>query len=509
MGQAASGRPIMGNGMELDHPHTLAVCPIPETEPDTPRLSLRHRVAALVREHWLLWLLILAAFLTRFWRLWQPDQVVFDELHFGSFASRYFTGEYFFDIHPPLGKMLIALAAWIGGFQPGFAFETIGEPYGDTVYLPMRVVPALFGALIVPVTYVLVRQLGGSRPAAYLATAVILLDAALLVESRFILIDSMLLFSGMLSLSLFLALRRKPLGSWRWMGLLLLTGVVLGATISIKWTGLGIFGLVGLAAFADMIIGLPGGRRLLFRAAAYALFLLLVPGIIYFYFWVLHFELLPKSGPGDAFMTPEFRASLEGASHQADEELTNVEKVWELNRTMYSANSGIRAEHPWQSPWWSWPFRPRGLSFWQETVNGTTSRIYLLGMPYVWWLVILGVLAFLYMMARRIWNWRRLEPDDRRLLLVGALLLIGILASWVPFAPIERPVFVYHYFISFILSVLLASLAFDRVLACTGNSRRTRIVSTAGITLMVLGFLLFSPLAYGYGLPSSLSGLIV
>ena len=242
---------------------------------------------------------------------------------------------------------------------------------------------------------------------------------------------------------------------------------------------------------------------------AYGLFLLLLPGIIYFYLWVLHFEMVPKSGPGDAFMTPEFRSSLEGASHQGDRELSNAEKVWELNRTMYTANSGIRADHPWQSPWWSWPFRPRGLSFWQETVEGTTSRIYLLGMPYVWWLVILGVLAFSYMMARRLWNWRRMQDDDRRLLLVGALLVAGILANWLPFSPIERPVFVYHYFISFILSVLMASLAFDRVLACVGSSRRARIVSATGIALMVLGFLLFSPLAYGYGLPSGLSGLIV
>ena len=497
----------MGSGMESTSLTPEIDLPVPE--PADPKPSWRQRATSLLREHWLLWLIILLAFLTRFWRLWQPDQVVFDEIHFGGFASRYFTGEYFFDIHPPLGKMLIALAAWVGGFEPGFAFENIGDSYGETVYLPMRAVPAMFGALMVPVAYLLVRQLGGGRPAAYLASAVILLDGALLVESRFILIDSMLLFSGMLSLALFLAMRRKPLGSWPWMGLLLLTGVVLGATVSVKWTGLGIFGLVGLAALGDLVLGLPGWRKLVFRLVAYGLFLLLLPGIIYFYLWVLHFELLPKSGPGDAFMSSEFRTSLEGASHQGDRELNDVEKVWELNRTMYTANSGIRADHPWQTPWWSWPFRPRGLSFWQETVDDTTSRIYLLGMPYVWWLVILGVLAFLYMMARRVWGWRRLDVDDRRVLLVGVLLIVGILANWLPFAPIERPVFVYHYFLPFILSVFLAALAFDRAMTCTSGSRRARIVSATGIGLMIVGFLLFAPFAYGYGLPSSLSGLLV
>ena len=32
-------------------------------------------------------------------------QVVFDEYHFGKFVNGYITGEYFFDVHRPLGKL--------------------------------------------------------------------------------------------------------------------------------------------------------------------------------------------------------------------------------------------------------------------------------------------------------------------------------------------------------------------------------------------------------------------
>ena len=42
-------------------------------------------------------------------------RVIFDEFHFGRFVNGYLTGEYFFDIHPPLGKQLLALGAVLGG----------------------------------------------------------------------------------------------------------------------------------------------------------------------------------------------------------------------------------------------------------------------------------------------------------------------------------------------------------------------------------------------------------
>ena len=51
----------------------------------------------------------------------------FDEVHFGGFAAKYIRQRFFMDVHPPLAKLLITLAAFIGGFDGEFDFKDIGK----------------------------------------------------------------------------------------------------------------------------------------------------------------------------------------------------------------------------------------------------------------------------------------------------------------------------------------------------------------------------------------------
>lgn len=41
----------------------------------------------------------------------------FDELHYGKYAGLYMQNTFFFDSQPPLGKQLVALAAYLAGFD--------------------------------------------------------------------------------------------------------------------------------------------------------------------------------------------------------------------------------------------------------------------------------------------------------------------------------------------------------------------------------------------------------
>lgn len=67
--------------------------------------------------HLLPMILFVVALGTRFYALDQPNSIVFDELHYGRYAGLYQKQTFFFDSHPPLGKQLLALAGYLGGFQ--------------------------------------------------------------------------------------------------------------------------------------------------------------------------------------------------------------------------------------------------------------------------------------------------------------------------------------------------------------------------------------------------------
>ncbi|CAG2104417.1 unnamed protein product [Medioppia subpectinata] len=122
------------------------------------------------------WLLFAIGFAFRFYRLSEPSSVVFDELHYGKFVSLYLRGVFFFDSQPPLGKQLIALSAYVSGYNGQHVFTNIGEKYESDVPLKaLRFVPTLFGSFIVPTVYHLIVEMGLTHRTATLAALLIIL----------------------------------------------------------------------------------------------------------------------------------------------------------------------------------------------------------------------------------------------------------------------------------------------------------------------------------------------
>lgn len=119
---------------------------------------------------------VLAIF-TRLYKIHDPNQVVFDEVHFGKFASYYLRREFFFDVHPPLGKMLIAAAGWFLNYDGHFLFDKIGMNYvqNNVPYIGLRVFCALWGIMVVPLGFMILREMGVSLAATVLGSLMLLL----------------------------------------------------------------------------------------------------------------------------------------------------------------------------------------------------------------------------------------------------------------------------------------------------------------------------------------------
>jgi dolichyl-phosphate-mannose-protein mannosyltransferase len=136
-------------------------------------------------------LTVLALFV-RLFRIYQPSSVVFDEVHFGGFASKYIKGKFFMDVHPPLAKLLITLAGWLAGFDGNFDFKDIGKDYIEprVPYVAMRLLPAICGVLAVPVMFLTLKAAGCKTATAAFGSALVIFENGLVTQSRLILLDS-------------------------------------------------------------------------------------------------------------------------------------------------------------------------------------------------------------------------------------------------------------------------------------------------------------------------------
>ncbi|KDN48450.1 glycosyltransferase family 39 protein [Tilletiaria anomala UBC 951] len=265
--------------------------------------------------------LLAVAFAARFYKIWHPNQVVFDEVHFGKFAAYYLKREYFFDVHPPLAKLINALAGYLARFDGKFEFDNIGDKYLDhnVPYVKMRSMPALMGSLQVPLAYAIMRETGHSPSIACLSAAMILLDNAHIAQDRLILLDAALVLFMMCSLLSYIKFFKERYNEFsaRWWFWMFATGTNLALTMSCKMVGLFTFLSIGSAVALDLwnLLDIRRGHSMTHISKhffARVLGLIVWPACVYiFWFWV-HFAILTKSGTGDAFMTSEFQQTLEG-----------------------------------------------------------------------------------------------------------------------------------------------------------------------------------------------------
>jgi dolichyl-phosphate-mannose-protein mannosyltransferase len=404
----------------------------------------------------------LVSFGLRFWNLDGTADIVFDEVYYPKFAQNYLNNEPFFDAHPPLAKYIIALGVKIFGYAPfGYRFMT-----------------ALAGSLLPLVTYEFIWQLSDRRGWAWLTGWFVAMDGLLLVESRFGLINIFILLFGMLSqLCMVLALKRSR-QRWFWV---IVTGLMLGASMSVKWTGLAyIVGLVAIAGYAW------SRYRQTLNAAQILIGLIILPIAFYVVNWIPHLMINPERD------------------------------IWELHRQIlgFHQNLGVgKTEpiHPYCAPWWSWVLLIRPIAyFFQIRPNSMVEFVHAMGNPFLYWLsaiALLICLAFLIVSKLRFppKTLSKIPLKERSTLFWFAFYVTtSFLAHWLPWSLSKRCIFLYHYMpasvYAFAALALLVSLMWRSPL---GNiNPNIRAIGIGIWALVAISFVFWLPVYIGLPISS-------
>lgn len=334
--------------------------------------------------HWkkIIALILVFAFVVRFWQLNQPPEFYFDEVYHAFTAREMLRGNpmawewwntppegmAYEWTHPPLAKE----GMWLG-------MSLLGERA-----IGWRSPGALLGTLSVFLVFLISRRLFDNLTIALISAGIFALDGLPLVMSRIGMNDSYFLFFTLLCFYLFL--NDKIVAS----------AVALGLAGASKWSTLWAIPILVTAHFLLR-------KKVKFSYLSY----LFIPPAIYL-----------------ASYIPMFLSG-----HSWDQFV-------EVQRQIWWYHTGLRATHPYTSPWWSWPLLYRGVWLYTSSVNNNSvANIYAFGNPFVFWAglaaIIISIILLLSGLVRK----------------AGSLMLVvfGYLAFFTPWALSPRIMFLYHY----------------------------------------------------------------
>ena len=366
----------------------------------------------------------------------------FDEIYHARTAWESLRHDGMYEItHPPLGKLILALGLKLFGVTP------FGWRFSGT----------LCGVLMLPLLYAFVQRLFGRRSVSISCTLVFAFDFMHFTQSRIATIDT---YSVLFILGMYYYMYRFVSEEERRPLHLFLSGVFFGLGAASKWTCL--YAGAGLALIW-LLYWLRSGeilKRAFWKNVGFCLLcFVLVPGLIYYLsYW------------------PYGRtAGLSGVKMFFDSEYMGL--VLDNQRYMFSYHSGLVATHPYSSRWYEWLLDIRPILYYADYTGGRRSIIMAFTSPLLCWGGLLSMIAVAAYSRR-----------DRK----AGFILLGYLSQLLPWVPVSRLTFAYHYFPSEIFLVL----ALGYLLA--GLEDRGKKYAGVAVAAIAVGlFVLFYPCLSG------------
>jgi dolichyl-phosphate-mannose--protein O-mannosyl transferase len=433
--------------------------------------------------------IVVIAALLRLWTLSHPNELIFDETYYARDACWYVNHSESVceraadapEVHPPLGKWLIAIGIRFDAFD--CPEETVCE--GSESSFGWRIMPAIAGIATVALLYLLARRLLRSTVAATIAASLLALDFLHLVQSRTSMLDIFIPLFGIAGF-LFLAFDRDQVGTgarwfdrpWR-----LAAGAAFGAAAATKWSG-------ALYLVAGMIISLAwewsAARRsktslrdlVTRQLPSLALYMVAVPIIVYVFTYLGRLE-------GSFLGLPWSEGHW-------------LRALWDHHQYMLDFHKDLASNHSYQSPPWSWLALKRPVSYYfcsgdscRPPNGGDYEEIFATGNPFVWWTSLLAMLFIAYRWIRR-----------RNLMSPEGLILGGFVFTLVPWllsdALTHRPA-VFLFYLLPTVPFMCLGLAYVATVIGRSWEARSAIAMFAVGTVGVFAF--YWPLLAGKPLP--------
>lgn len=389
------------------------------------------------------------------------NSTYFDEVYHARTAFEHLKDVEPYEIsHPPLGKLIISQGIDAFGMTP-FGWRFMGT---------------LFGVLMIPVLYILLKLMFGCTIAAAAASFIFAFDFMHYVQTRIATIDTYAVFFILLSfMFMFMFVRRRSDDSaWQRLVPLALCGVTWGIGCASKWTviyaGAGL-GIIWLGYWIMRYIALKNEQKQrefyaeFFKNSAFCvIFFIVAPLTIYYMSYYPY---------GTA-------AGMSGFSMYFNAEYFDI--VIENQQFMFNYHSDLVATHSYSSRWWQWILNLRPILYYLDYVSDTTKSAFgAFGGPILTWG---GAVAMAYMFYKTV------KKRDFKAFMIS----IGYLASLVPWIVVDRLTFAYHYFPCMIFLAMAIGYVFAEI---TQKTDRWRPYIYSACTAAMVCFIMFYPVLSG------------
>ena len=378
------------------------------------------------------------------------NSTYFDEIYHARTAWEHLNNVYPYEIsHPPLGKLIISLGILICGMTP------FGWRFSGT----------LFGVLMLPVMYIFVKKMFGSRRCAVCATVVFATDFMHYVQTRIATIDTYAVFFILLMyLFMYIFISEDNRAA------LALSGVFFGLGAASKWTCL--YAGAGLAviwAVYWIVNRKKGFPAFIGNALLCVVFFVALPCLIYYLSYI-----------------PYYRAS--GVDKLFSREALDI--LLANQEYMFSYHSKLVAEHPYSSVWYQWVLNIRPILYYLHYFDDQTRSSFGAFLnPALCWGGLLALFALIFRAAA-------LREKE------ALFILAGYFAQLVPWMFVTRLTFEYHYFPSSVFLVLALAYVFRLI---ENETEHGKAYPVAFAALSGALFVLFYPALSGLRVDSRLA----